>query len=74
MLREIQERFLLLGMEAVGGSSAAFTRFFQSELDKWSEVFRGDWFQAGIIRLHSTAMRAFFTTSAQRTMSAAMRS
>ena len=37
MLREIQERFLLLGMEAVGGSSAAFTRFFQSELDKWSK-------------------------------------
>ena len=35
-LREIQERFLGLGMEAVGGSSAEFTRFFQSELDKWS--------------------------------------
>lgn len=36
-LREVQERFLTLGMETVGGSSAEFTSFFQSELDKWSK-------------------------------------
>ena len=36
-LREIQDRFLGLGMEAVGGSSAEFTRFFESELDRWSK-------------------------------------
>ena len=35
--REVQDRLLVLGMEAVGGSSAEFTRFFQSELDKWSK-------------------------------------
>jgi tripartite-type tricarboxylate transporter receptor subunit TctC len=36
-LREVQDRFLGLGMEAVGGSSAEFTRFFQSELDRWAK-------------------------------------
>ena len=36
-LREVQERFLGLGMEAVGGSSAEFTRFFESELDRWAK-------------------------------------
>jgi tripartite-type tricarboxylate transporter receptor subunit TctC len=34
--REVQDRFMVLGMEAAGGGSADFARFFQSELDKWT--------------------------------------
>jgi len=37
---EIKERFLQLGIEPVGGTSAEFTRFLQDEVAKWAKVIK----------------------------------
>jgi tripartite-type tricarboxylate transporter receptor subunit TctC len=37
---EIKERFLQLGIEPVGGTSAEFTKFLQDEVAKWAKVIK----------------------------------